>query len=53
MKEFGTSYPIWRDPDESTLAQFRINGVRETFLVEREGVPKLRRTDQFSRVVPR
>jgi peroxiredoxin len=43
-REFGMSYPIWRDPDERVLSQFRVIGVPATFLIDKEGVLRWRMT---------
>jgi cytochrome c biogenesis protein CcmG/thiol:disulfide interchange protein DsbE len=44
MKEFEMTYPIWRDPDERVSAQFLIVGVPATFLIDRQGVLRWRKT---------
>lgn len=44
MKEFAMTYPIWRDPDERVSAQFLVFGVPATFLVDRQGVLRYKKT---------
>ena len=43
-KEFRMTYPIWRDPGERISTQFLILGVPATFLVDRAGVLRWRKT---------
>jgi cytochrome c biogenesis protein CcmG, thiol:disulfide interchange protein DsbE len=44
MEEFQMTYPIWRDPDERVSARFLIVGVPATFLIDREGILRWRKT---------
>lgn len=44
MKEFPMSYSIWLDPDDRVSAQFLIVGVPTTFLIDRQGVLRWRKT---------
>lgn len=44
MKEFDMTYPIWRDPDERVSTQFLVIGVPATFLVDRQGILRWRKT---------
>jgi cytochrome c biogenesis protein CcmG, thiol:disulfide interchange protein DsbE len=44
MKEFQMTYPIWRDPDERVSARFLVLGVPATFLIDRAGVLRWRKT---------
>jgi cytochrome c biogenesis protein CcmG/thiol:disulfide interchange protein DsbE len=44
MKEFQMSYPIWRDPDERVSNRFLVVGVPATFLIDRDGVLRWRKT---------
>lgn len=44
MKDFQMAYPVWRDPDERVSAQFLVVGVPATFLIDREGVLRWRKT---------
>ena len=44
MKDFEMSYPVWRDPDERVSTQFLVVGVPATFLIDREGVLRWRKT---------
>ena len=44
MKEFAMTYPIWRDPEERVSARFLVVGVPATFLIDRQGVLRYKRT---------
>lgn len=44
MNDFRMTYPVWRDPGERVSAQFHIVGVPATFLIDREGVLRWRKT---------
>lgn len=44
MKEFEMTYPIWRDPDERVSTQFLVFGVPATFLIDKQGVLRWRKT---------
>lgn len=44
MKDFRMNYPVWRDPDERVSAQFLVVGVPATFLIDREGILRWRKT---------
>lgn len=44
MKEFKMTYPVWRDPDERVLSQFLVIGVPATFLIDKAGVLRWRKT---------
>jgi cytochrome c-type biogenesis protein len=44
MKDFEMTYPIWRDPDERVSTRFLVIGVPATFLIDRDGVLRWRRT---------
>ena len=44
MQEFRMTYPIWRDPDERVSTRFLAVGVPATFLIDRDGVLRWRRT---------
>jgi cytochrome c biogenesis protein CcmG/thiol:disulfide interchange protein DsbE len=44
MKEFEMSYPVWLDPDERVSNRFLIVGVPATFLIDRAGVLRWRKT---------
>ncbi|MDA1081662.1 MAG: TlpA disulfide reductase family protein [Gemmatimonadetes bacterium] len=43
MRDFSMTYPVWLDPDERVSAQFRLIGVPETFLIDRQGVIRWRK----------
>jgi cytochrome c biogenesis protein CcmG, thiol:disulfide interchange protein DsbE len=44
MRDFKMTYPVWRDPDERVSAQFLMVGVPATFLIDRQGVLRWRKT---------
>jgi len=44
MQDFQMTFPIWRDPEERISAQFLVVGVPATFLIDREGVLRWRKT---------
>lgn len=44
MQEFRMAYPVWHDPDERVSTQFLVIGVPATFLIDREGVLRWRKT---------
>lgn len=44
MKDFRMNYPIWRDPDERVSTQFLVVGVPATFLIDRDGILRWRKT---------
>lgn len=44
MKDFRMTYPVWRDPDERVSSQFLVIGVPATFLIDRDGVLRWRKT---------
>ena len=44
MRDFKMTYPVWRDPSERVSAQFHIVGVPATFLIDRGGVLRWRKT---------
>ena len=37
-REFGMTYPIWRDPEERVNARFLAIGVPSTYLIDRDGI---------------
>lgn len=41
---YGMTYPVWRDPDERISATFLVIGVPATFLIDRSGVLRWRKT---------
>lgn len=44
MKDFEMEYPVWRDPDERVSARFLVVGVPATFLIDRDGILRWRKT---------
>lgn len=44
MRDFQMTFPIWRDPDERVSAQFLVVGVPATFLIDRKGILRWRKT---------
>jgi peroxiredoxin len=44
MDEFKMTYPVWRDPDERVSTRFLAIGVPATYLIDREGILRWRKT---------
>ncbi len=44
MSDFRMTYPVWLDPDERISTQFLVVGVPATFLIDRAGVLRWRKT---------
>lgn len=44
MKDFRMNYPVWRDPDERVSTEFLVVGVPATFLIDRNGTLRWRKT---------
>lgn len=44
MKEFEMTYPVWLDPGERISTQFLTIGVPTTFLIDKQGVLRWRKT---------
>lgn len=44
MQDFQMDYPVWFDPGERISAQFLVIGVPTTFLIDRQGVLRWRKT---------
>lgn len=44
MKDFQMTFPIWRDPDERISTQFLVVGVPATFLIDKKGILRWRKT---------
>jgi len=44
MTDFRMTYPVWLDPDERVSTQFLVVGVPATFLIDRSGVLRWRKT---------
>ena len=44
MHEFRMTYPVWRDPDERVSTRFLAIGVPATYLIDREGILRWRKT---------
>jgi cytochrome c biogenesis protein CcmG/thiol:disulfide interchange protein DsbE len=49
MRRYGMTYPVWRDPAESVSATFLVIGVPATFLIDRRGVLRWRKTGPIAR----
>jgi peroxiredoxin len=43
-RQYGMTYPVWRDPDETVSATFLVVGVPATFLIDRSGVLRWKKT---------
>ena len=48
MRDFRMSYPVWLDPDENVSSQFLTLGVPSTFLIDRTGTIRWRKTGPIS-----
>jgi hypothetical protein len=44
MRRYGMTYPVWRDPAETVSATFLLLGVPATFLLDRDGVLRWKKT---------
>ena len=44
MDEFKMTYPVWRDPDERVSTRFLAIGVPATYLIDRQGILRWRKT---------
>lgn len=44
MRELRMTYPVWHDPDERVATQFLVVGIPATFLIDRTGVLRWRKT---------
>ena len=44
MKEFQMTFPVWRDPDERISTKFFTIGVPATFLIDKQGILRWRKT---------
>ena len=44
MKEFEMQYPVWLDPDERVTTRFLAIGVPASYLIDREGILRWRKT---------
>lgn len=44
MEEFRMTYPVWRDPDERVSTKFLAIGVPATYLIDRQGILRWRKT---------
>lgn len=47
-KDFGMTYPIWRDPDERVQSLFLALGVPASYLIDRTGILRWRRFGTIS-----
>jgi len=47
-KEFGMTYPIWRDPDERVQSLYLALGVPASYLIDRAGILRWRRLGVIS-----
>jgi cytochrome c-type biogenesis protein len=43
IRDFGMTYPIWRDPDERVQSLFMALGVPASYIIDRQGVLRWRR----------
>jgi cytochrome c-type biogenesis protein len=43
-RQYGMTYPVWRDPDETVSATFLVVGVPATFLIDGSGILRWKKT---------
>ena len=43
VKDFGMTYPVWRDPDERVQSLFLALGVPASYIIDRRGILRWRR----------
>lgn len=43
VKDFGMTYPIWRDPDERVQSLYMALGVPASYIIDRQGILRWRR----------
>jgi peroxiredoxin len=48
-RRYGMTYPVWRDPGEHVSATFLVIGVPATFLIDRRGVLRWKKTGPIQR----
>jgi cytochrome c-type biogenesis protein len=48
-RQYGMTYPVWRDPDEIVSATFLVVGVPATFLIDRTGIVRWKKTGPIAR----
>ena len=48
-RQYGMTYPVWRDPDEIVSATFLVVGVPATFLIDRAGIVRWKKTGPIAR----
>jgi thiol-disulfide isomerase/thioredoxin len=48
VKDFGMTYPVWRDPDERIQSLYLALGVPASYLIDREGILRWRRIGTVS-----
>lgn len=48
MKDYEMTFPVWRDPEERISTRFLAVGVPATFLIDRKGVLRWRKTGPIS-----
>jgi len=48
VKDFGMTYPVWRDPDERVQSTFLALGVPASYLIDRGGILRWRRLGTIS-----
>jgi peroxiredoxin len=49
MRRYGMTYAVWRDPGETVSATFLVIGVPATFLIDRAGVLRWKKTGPIAR----
>ncbi len=48
-RQYAMTYPVWRDPDEIVSATFLVVGVPATFLIDRAGIVRWKKTGPIGR----
>jgi cytochrome c-type biogenesis protein len=43
VKDFGMTYPVWRDPDERVQSLYMALGVPASYIIDRRGILRWRR----------
>jgi peroxiredoxin len=49
MRRFQMTYPVWRDPGENVSTKFLVVGVPATFLIDRDGVLRWKKTGPITK----
>jgi cytochrome c biogenesis protein CcmG/thiol:disulfide interchange protein DsbE len=52
MRRYGMTYPVWRDPSETVSSTFLVVGVPATFLIDRTGILRWKKTGPIAKDDP-